>query len=304
LHYFVGSSASFRAGSLPNPALHSDPACIAFRSLSSFCFLGFVQRLGAGGAGELHSLGSPLVKIMRLIGPAALSAFLSISICCNRPVTEASREGQNNVIPVMVPTLRGFVDVSNVNSVLRKRAELFLPSDAHLIAFLIPEEDSSIASTDPSYVPLQYIFVSEPTNYKNHFVTQNDFSKYRAENYRPYKTIDPALVSLTQDRINSFSEEARRQSGLPDYKLKIGEVKPIETFENGTDFFAFLGLMKAATTIKGVTEERTMACCTSGLFAENHIINISTNRRVLNPSDIEWVKDKNIEFSKLFLKSH
>ena len=37
----------------PNPALHSDPACIAFRSLSSFRFLGFVQRLGAGGAGEL-----------------------------------------------------------------------------------------------------------------------------------------------------------------------------------------------------------------------------------------------------------
>jgi len=42
---------------LPNPALHSDPACIAFRSLSSFRFLGFVQRFGAGGGGELQSLG-------------------------------------------------------------------------------------------------------------------------------------------------------------------------------------------------------------------------------------------------------
>ena len=41
----------------PNPALHSDPACIAFRSLSASRFLGFVHRLGAGGAGELHSLG-------------------------------------------------------------------------------------------------------------------------------------------------------------------------------------------------------------------------------------------------------
>lgn len=41
----------------PNPALHSDPACIAFPSLSATCYPGFVQRLGAGGAGELHSLG-------------------------------------------------------------------------------------------------------------------------------------------------------------------------------------------------------------------------------------------------------
>ena len=35
----------------PNPPLNSDPACIAFRSLSCFRYLGFVQRLGAGVAG-------------------------------------------------------------------------------------------------------------------------------------------------------------------------------------------------------------------------------------------------------------
>ena len=42
----------------PNPALHSDPACIAFRSLSTSCYLDFVERLGAGGAGELLPLGA------------------------------------------------------------------------------------------------------------------------------------------------------------------------------------------------------------------------------------------------------
>ena len=41
----------------PNLSLKSDPACIAFRSFSSSRLLGFVQRLDAGGAGELHSLG-------------------------------------------------------------------------------------------------------------------------------------------------------------------------------------------------------------------------------------------------------
>ena len=35
----------------PNIALNSDPACIAFRSLSTSRYLGFVHRLGAGGAG-------------------------------------------------------------------------------------------------------------------------------------------------------------------------------------------------------------------------------------------------------------
>ena len=35
----------------PNLALKSDPACIAFRSLSAFRYPGFAQRLGAGGAG-------------------------------------------------------------------------------------------------------------------------------------------------------------------------------------------------------------------------------------------------------------
>jgi hypothetical protein len=42
---------------LPNPPLNSDPACIAFRSLSASRFLGSAQRLGAGGAGYLPSLG-------------------------------------------------------------------------------------------------------------------------------------------------------------------------------------------------------------------------------------------------------
>ncbi|WP_257304717.1 hypothetical protein [Geothrix campi] len=35
----------------PNLSLNSDPACIAFRSLSTSRFLGSVQRLGAGVAG-------------------------------------------------------------------------------------------------------------------------------------------------------------------------------------------------------------------------------------------------------------
>jgi hypothetical protein len=42
---------------LPNLPLNSDPACIVFRSLSTFCYLGFVHRLGAGAAGNLPSLG-------------------------------------------------------------------------------------------------------------------------------------------------------------------------------------------------------------------------------------------------------
>ena len=34
----------------PNPPLKSDPACIAFRSLSAFRYLGSAHRLGAGVA--------------------------------------------------------------------------------------------------------------------------------------------------------------------------------------------------------------------------------------------------------------
>ena len=41
----------FEMAETPNPPLKSDPACIAFRSLSASCFLGFAHRLGAGGAG-------------------------------------------------------------------------------------------------------------------------------------------------------------------------------------------------------------------------------------------------------------
>ena len=47
----VACSGEFQGFGVPNLPLNSDPACIAFRSLSSPCFLGFVQRLGAGVAG-------------------------------------------------------------------------------------------------------------------------------------------------------------------------------------------------------------------------------------------------------------
>jgi len=52
---------NFKNGPLPseppNLPLNSDPACIAFRSLSSSRFPGSAHRLGAGGAGYLPSLG-------------------------------------------------------------------------------------------------------------------------------------------------------------------------------------------------------------------------------------------------------
>ena len=46
-----GFSGGLQFHGVPNLSLNSDPACIAFRSLSTFCYLGFVHRLGAGGAG-------------------------------------------------------------------------------------------------------------------------------------------------------------------------------------------------------------------------------------------------------------
>ena len=45
------NSGGLQFHGLPNPPLNSDPACIAFRSLSTSRYLGSVHRLGAGGAG-------------------------------------------------------------------------------------------------------------------------------------------------------------------------------------------------------------------------------------------------------------
>ena len=67
--------------SRPNPALHSDPACIAFRSLSSFRFLGFVQRLGAGGAGELQSLGAQLSTLPKGVYMKNRSIGICLILC-------------------------------------------------------------------------------------------------------------------------------------------------------------------------------------------------------------------------------
>ena len=60
----------------PNLPLNSDPACIAFRSLSAFRYPGFAQRLGAGGAGELHSLGRPMKSSQAHSGPTPPLVYL------------------------------------------------------------------------------------------------------------------------------------------------------------------------------------------------------------------------------------
>ena len=51
----------------PNLSLNPDPACIAFRSFSTSRFLGFAQRLGAGGA-RLASFVRPLMNLPALVG--------------------------------------------------------------------------------------------------------------------------------------------------------------------------------------------------------------------------------------------
>ena len=46
-----GFSSGLQFHGVPNLSLNSDPACIVSRSFSSFRYLGFAQRLGAGVAG-------------------------------------------------------------------------------------------------------------------------------------------------------------------------------------------------------------------------------------------------------------
>ena len=53
------------------PPLNLDTACIVFRSLPSFVFLGSAQRPGAGGVGNLPSLGRPMNKALILAGSLA-----------------------------------------------------------------------------------------------------------------------------------------------------------------------------------------------------------------------------------------
>ncbi len=47
----LGSSRGLQFHGVPNLSLNPDPACIAFRSISTSRFLGSAQCLGAGGAG-------------------------------------------------------------------------------------------------------------------------------------------------------------------------------------------------------------------------------------------------------------
>ncbi len=48
---FEASSGVLLTNQRPNPPLNSDPACLAFRSLSASSVLGFAQRPRAGGSG-------------------------------------------------------------------------------------------------------------------------------------------------------------------------------------------------------------------------------------------------------------
>jgi hypothetical protein len=64
----------------PNPPLNSDPACTAFRSFSSSRFLGSAQRLGAGGAGWLHSLGLTMDKAKNAVLWLGFLSILAINL--------------------------------------------------------------------------------------------------------------------------------------------------------------------------------------------------------------------------------
>ena len=83
-----------------NLPLNPDPAWIAFRSLSSSCYLGFVQRLDAGGAGELHSLGlapynpyeDPPMR-HALVCLLALCFMACSGICLAAPIKDPLLEG-------------------------------------------------------------------------------------------------------------------------------------------------------------------------------------------------------------------
>jgi hypothetical protein len=74
----MSSNDSFRHDT-PNLALNPDPACIAFRSLSTTRFLGFVQRLGAGGARLASFVRPPMVLHGNRVPLAIPMALISLA---------------------------------------------------------------------------------------------------------------------------------------------------------------------------------------------------------------------------------
>lgn len=77
-------------------SLNSDPACFAFRSLSTFPFLGFARRHGAGKTGYLLSIGTP--NHQRPMIPLVLTSLLAATRITSFPGSWPSRSPDNRYV--------------------------------------------------------------------------------------------------------------------------------------------------------------------------------------------------------------
>jgi hypothetical protein len=122
--------------------------------------------------------------------------------------------------------------------------------------------------------------------------TEGEFSAAREFMRKQYQVVFAKAVSAAQDDLDSAVSAIGDKTGIPDLKLKIGEVKPLEIFEDTSMAMSVLLLTSFEMQASGKLDQVPLVMSAAFALVKGKLLYFGAYSGYHSSQDADWVRSQ------------
>jgi hypothetical protein len=197
---------------------------------------------------------------------------------------------------VLLPLPVGFAEASTDAPALWRTGELLTPPSNRLLAFFVSAGDLQRVVAGQAPDMRRYFMVQTFRAAERDTFTDKGFAEIKDVLRSQYKTALQQVPLQTKEHLDAASRQLGKQAGRPELTLKVGEMLPLEVFDERATSLSIAALSKVVINTDAVVREIPLAMAMTTLAARGKIVYFYAYSVYDSPQDIAWCRQVTLDW--------
>lgn len=225
----------------------------------------------------------------------------ALSLLCFLPAAPAQTtapafKAMVGLAEVQIPSPAGFSEASATAPALRQLGETNTPPSNRLLAFFVADADLKLVASNERPSLSRYFMVQTLRSTERDVISTQGMREVKDLLRTQYKSVLSQAQPQIESHLAAVSQKLGAQAGRPELNIKVGEILPLEVFDERTYSISFAALSKVTLTTDAVTREVPLVVAMTTLTVRGKLVYFYAYSVYDVPDDVAWARTATTEW--------
>jgi hypothetical protein len=233
--------------------------------------------------------------------PSLRTLFVVLSLLCLLPAAFAQSavpafQAMVGPAEVQIPSPAGFNEASAMAPSLRQLGETNTPPSNRLLAFFVADADLKRVADNERPSLSRYFMVQTLRSTERDVISTQGMREVKDLLRTQYKSVLSKAQPQIESHLAAVSQKLGAQAGRPELNIKVGELLPLDIFDERTHSISFAALSKVTLTTDAVTREVPLVVAMTTLTVRGKLLYFYAYSVYDGPDDVAWARTATTEW--------